>query len=284
MSWTNRQQDLIPESAWEACEGDIAVALKDSGLDYNIFFGEASHIGYTPSGRPDPRNDLYIADENGYLSDDQTGSILGEWNVWEENGAVSDPRCYNTHADRYSEITRNADMSDIYKRFEENLKPGCRILDLGCGSGRDSKYFLDKGYDVVSLHASEAMCRKTQELTTYVIGDDRVKTLMFLAIDESARDGGYGSAILKKVRAEYPDQKLFLNIEPLDENAPNYDQRCRRKAFYERNGLSCLDYQVREAGVTYEMMTYGEYVTRDEYEEVMRVMYGSLLYKIIKRM
>ena len=117
-----------------------------------------------------------------------------------------------------------------------------------------------------------------------VIGDDRVKTLMFLAIDESARDGGYGSAILKKVRTEYPNQKLFLNIEPLDENAPNYDQRCRRKAFYERNGLSCLDYQVREAGVTYEMMTYGEYVTRDEYEEVMRVMYGSLLYKIIKRM
>ena len=77
----------------EACEGDIAAALMDSGLDYNIFFGEASHIGYTPSGRPDPRNDLYVADENGYLSNDQTGSILGEWNVWEENGAVSDPRC-----------------------------------------------------------------------------------------------------------------------------------------------------------------------------------------------
>ena len=72
---------------------------------------------------------------------------------------------YNTHADRYSEITRNADMSDIYKRFEENLKPGSRILDLGCGSGRDSKYFLDKGYDVVSLDASETMCKKTYELT-----------------------------------------------------------------------------------------------------------------------
>lgn len=77
----------------EACEGDIAAALADSGLDYNIFFGEASHIGYTPSGRPDSRNDLYVANENGYLSNDQTGSILGEWNVWEENGAVSDPRC-----------------------------------------------------------------------------------------------------------------------------------------------------------------------------------------------
>ena len=72
---------------------------------------------------------------------------------------------YNKYADRYSDVTRNADMSDIYKRFEEHLKPGSRILDLGCGSGRDSKYFLDKGYDVVSLDASEAMCRKTQELT-----------------------------------------------------------------------------------------------------------------------
>ena len=72
---------------------------------------------------------------------------------------------YNTNADRYSEVTRKADMSDIYKRFEEHLKPGSRILDLGCGSGRDSKYFLDKGYKVVSLDASEAMCRKTQELT-----------------------------------------------------------------------------------------------------------------------
>jgi|GEM_PF-106562 len=72
---------------------------------------------------------------------------------------------YNKYADRYSEVTRNADMSDIYERFEEHLKPGSRILDLGCGSGRDSKYFLDKGYKVVSLDASEAMCRKTQELT-----------------------------------------------------------------------------------------------------------------------
>lgn len=56
-------------------------------------------------------------------------------------------------------------MSDIYKRFEEHLKPGSRILDLGCGSGRDSKYFLDKGNDVVSLDASETMCKKTYELT-----------------------------------------------------------------------------------------------------------------------
>lgn len=37
---------------------------------------------------------------------------------------------YNTHADRYSEVTRNADMSDIYKRFEEHLKPAAGYLIL----------------------------------------------------------------------------------------------------------------------------------------------------------
>lgn len=118
----------------------------------------------------------------------------------------------------------------------------------------------------------------------YVIGNDRVKTLMFLAIAEDARDGGYGSEILKCVHQKYKNTKMFLNIEPLDKDAPNYDQRCRRKAFYNRNGMDLLDYQVREAGVTYEMLTYGEYVTKQEYEEVMTEMYGSLLYKIIKRM
>ena len=118
----------------------------------------------------------------------------------------------------------------------------------------------------------------------YVIGNDRVKTLMFLAIAEDARDGGYGSEILRCVHQKYKNTKMFLNIEPLDKDAPNYDQRCRRKAFYNRNGMDLLDYQVREAGVTYEMLTYGEYVTKQEYEEVMTEMYGSLLYKIIKRM
>ena len=118
---------------------------------------------------------------------------------------------------------------------------------------------------------------------TYVIGNDSVKTLMFLAIAEDARDGGYGSEILRCVHEKYGDTKIFLNIEPLDKDAPNYEQRCRRKAFYNRNGLDLLDYQVREAGGTYEMLTYGEDVTKQEYEEVMIVMYGSLLYKIIKR-
>ena len=44
---------------------------------------------------------------------------------------------------------------------------------------------------------------------TYVVGTDKVKTLMFLAIDDSARDKGYGSKVLDHDRKQYPDVKLF---------------------------------------------------------------------------
>ena len=49
-------------------------------------------------------------------------------------------------------------MQELYDQFEVYLKPGDKILDLGCGSGRDSKYFLSKGYDIISVDGSKAMC------------------------------------------------------------------------------------------------------------------------------
>jgi len=44
------------------------------------------------------------------------------------------------------------------------ILPGCRILDLGCGSGRDSKYFAEKGYDVVAADPSSVMCGQTRKI------------------------------------------------------------------------------------------------------------------------
>lgn len=43
------------------------------------------------------------------------------------------------------------------------LTKGCHILDLGSGSGRDSKYFTEKGYDVIAVDPSPAMCKRTKE-------------------------------------------------------------------------------------------------------------------------
>ena len=45
------------------------------------------------------------------------------------------------------------------------LPLGAKILDLGCGSGRDTKYFLQKGYDVVAVDGSIEMVKLSTEFT-----------------------------------------------------------------------------------------------------------------------
>lgn len=48
---------------------------------------------------------------------------------------------YNKNAAEYAKSTLNVDMSNVLDEFAKGLPPGARILDLGCGYGRDSKKF-----------------------------------------------------------------------------------------------------------------------------------------------
>ncbi len=50
--------------------------------------------------------------------------------------------------------------------FLSYLDEGCHILDLGCGSGRDSLYFKQHGYEVTALDMSEELA----ELASTFIG------------------------------------------------------------------------------------------------------------------
>lgn len=65
---------------------------------------------------------------------------------------------YNLNAYDYFNNSLDADMSEVYKRFLFYLKENDLILDFGCGSGRDSKYFLDNGYNVDSVDGSLELC------------------------------------------------------------------------------------------------------------------------------
>lgn len=70
---------------------------------------------------------------------------------------------YNQNADAFIEGTQNADMTEQYRRFLKYLSPGCKLLDLGCGSGRDSVYFSSLGFRVTAMDGSEALCRRVKE-------------------------------------------------------------------------------------------------------------------------
>ncbi len=71
---------------------------------------------------------------------------------------------YNKNAEAFFEGTVNADMSLWRDKFEKYVTTGGRILDAGCGSGRDSKAFIQHGYSVVAFDASKEMCRMASEL------------------------------------------------------------------------------------------------------------------------
>lgn len=66
---------------------------------------------------------------------------------------------YNQTAQTFVQGTIDADLGKLHRRFLKLLPIQAHILDLGCGSGRDAKAFLDAGYQVTAIDGSEGCCR-----------------------------------------------------------------------------------------------------------------------------
>ena len=68
---------------------------------------------------------------------------------------------YEENAQSFCLDTQDVDFSIFQLEFMKGLPQGGRILDLGCGSGRDSKAFLQAGYHVTAVDGSFELSRKT---------------------------------------------------------------------------------------------------------------------------
>lgn len=85
---------------------------------------------------------------------------------------------YNINAVDFFYDTVYADMSPIYDRFLKFVKPSSHICDLGCGSGRDSKYFRSRGYTVTAIDGSPEMCKLAEQYL-----NDKVYCIKFNEFD-----------------------------------------------------------------------------------------------------
>ncbi len=114
---------------------------------------------------------------------------------------------YNKNASEFCAGTIQANMSDLYAPFLAYV-PNGKILDCGCGSGRDSKFFLEKGYLVDAIDASEELCQYASAYTGL-----NVQHMTFAEIQaESIYDGIWACASLLHV----PEDELPEIMVKLD--------------------------------------------------------------------
>lgn len=72
---------------------------------------------------------------------------------------------YNTNTTDFFAGTVSVDLTDFYSRFLNNIPDGGKILDFGCGSGRDTRAFVDRGYEVDAIDGSFELCKMATEYT-----------------------------------------------------------------------------------------------------------------------
>ena len=102
---------------------------------------------------------------------------------------------YDRNSGRFTADTANVEFTQIQDLFLGYLSPGARILDFGCGSGRDSRYFLSKGFEVEACDGSQEMVRIASESTGI-----EVRKMLFEELAEVDRyDGIFACASILHV-------------------------------------------------------------------------------------
>lgn len=155
---------------------------------------------------------------------------------------------YNSKAKEFVSGTVDVAFTEIQDLCIEYIPAGGKILDFGCGSGRDTKYFISKGYNVDATDGSEELCKIASEYT-----DIKVKQMLFAELDEiELYDGVWACAsILHVEKKQLPEIMKKIAIA------------------------------TKRGGIVYTSFKYGEfegirngrfftYLTEESFEELLR--------------
>lgn len=149
---------------------------------------------------------------------------------------------YNRHASDYYDNTVEISMKEILEKFIVLLPEGGTVLDLGCGSGRDSLFLIEEGFDVTALDGSSELC----ELAEIHIGQE-VLNMRFEEIDfQEVFDGVWACASLLHVPEEKIDMILEKVITSLNKKGILYMSFKYGNFSGERNGRYFKDYNTGE--------------------------------------
>ena len=154
---------------------------------------------------------------------------------------------YNKNAKIYCDQTLVRNLQENYNKFLEHLQPHAYILDFGCGSGRDSKYFLDNGYKVKAIDGSIEMCKLASK---YI--NQEVTCMKFEELNDiNTYDGIWACSSILHIEKENLSDILIKMINSLKVNGVIYT------SFKIGTG-----YEIKEG-------KYYNYLTKDEMIQIL---------------
>ncbi len=92
---------------------------------------------------------------------------------------------YNQNAADFAANTVSVEFQDMQEHFTSRLPEQARILDFGCGAGRDTKAFLEQGFHVTAADGSSELCKIASAYTGIP-----VKQMDFRDLDETEQYDG----------------------------------------------------------------------------------------------
>ena len=129
---------------------------------------------------------------------------------------------YTRNAPQYFMDTAHVDMTAFYEEFLSSIPRGGLLMDAGCGSGRDTKEFLSRGYRVVAFDASSEIAKIATQHINQLVG---VRTFLEVT-EEASYDGIWACASLLHVpevdlsnaffrlwRALKPDGVMYVSFK-----------------------------------------------------------------------
>ena len=167
---------------------------------------------------------------------------------------------YINNAQSFFNNTFNANIVDIITDFTKNLQPNSKILDAGCGSGRDSLFFLNHGFQVVAFDSCKELTEIASKAINHPVLHLKFKDLTFenefdavwcmaslLHLDKKE----FPHALQKCINAVKPNGLLFISLKK--GFGTNVDDKNRFFSYYQEDELKTILQELNQTNYIFKI-------------------------------
>ena len=166
----------IPDASESMAIGNVYAAAPFAG--FHVFMAEVNHIGYTTTGTPSDKNELYRGSAGGRIDADQSDTVLGEWRAFTKNPG--------TYAGRDTPDCMALPFADVWRAHDSHrLDPKYHLFK------RNERSYTPPGW--LRAKAKDVMGRREDEIDPSLTPDDRFKVMTIAQTgDIRPREAGKG--------------------------------------------------------------------------------------------